>query len=337
MENLILALFDSPLYIHRSTQTSPASRSSSNTLALVPFNASFCETQLPVSLSEHTMRPDASTFEALNTSNLQVEQHPASESRSVSSLNSAELSVPNTSLASGTPSSTVQMGNASKPMASAFQSSKPFIPRSYGGDLAPLSSGPVFPSTRIHPVKSVSVAFPDGSSNRAFSLPVRFVPGTDASLDQSATTLTPAYGNRIVSLPESTTFPNKLIVSSLPSSHHPRDDDTRPLIDLSSPQPKHITLSSAQSSPNGSILIHSSFDKSSSRSPSPSSTHEYSQSESESIIFVNNPFVGRSPSFLRRPQSPASRVVEDAPSPAKARLVKLTSSQSAQQGDCCHN
>jgi hypothetical protein len=335
MEDLALAFFDSPLYIHRSTQTSPASRSQ-NIPVLVPLDSKFREDQPSAPFPEHNMRPDASTLETHNNSNVQGEKNVSSDPGIVSPLNGMEANAHHVSpIVSDTPSSTALTGNTSKPLTGAFQSStksKPFIPRSYGGSLAPLAAGPVFPSTMVHPVKALPVASRDIPSNRTVSLPTRRVPGMDAALGNSADAPTP-HGNRIVSLPESTIFPNKLTVSSIPPSHHPSADDMPLLIDLSSPQPHHIVLSPNQSSPDGSILIHSSFVKSSSRSPSPSSTHDCSQSESESIIFVNNPLVGCSPSFLRRPQSPASWVVRDVPSPANARLVKLTSSQSAQQGD----
>ncbi|KAF9518703.1 hypothetical protein BS47DRAFT_229425 [Hydnum rufescens UP504] len=281
MEDLALAFFDSPRYIHRSTQTSPASRSQ-NIPVFAPLDSKFREDQPSAPCPEPNMRPDASTLETHNNSNV---QGVSSDSVIVSPLNGMEANAPHVSpIVSDTPSSTSLTGNTSKPLTGAFQSStksKPFIPRSYGGSLAPLAAGPVFPSTMVHPVKALPVASRDIPLNRAVSLPTRRVPGMDAALGHSADALTP-HGNRIVSLPESTMFLNKLTVSSIPPSHHPGADDMPLLIDLSSPQPQHIVLSPDQSSPNGSILIHSSFVKSSSRSPSPSSAHDCSQSESES-------------------------------------------------------
>ena len=213
--------------------------------------------------------------------------------------------------------------------------SKPFIPRAAPIQTSPHSSYPIHP---IHPASRtpaevVKLVFDDPSqaqnTSRSVSLPIKLVDNVSFLVPEIATDRP-----RVVSLPEYIAFHKKIVVSSTPEQGPLADMlEARPLIDLSSPE-QNLTINlppTVQPSPTGTILIHSPYSRASSRTVSPApSTPDDSGSENESVIFISDP-VGLSPSFLRQSESRTTRIAAPPTSPAKTRVIRITSAQEAEK------
>lgn len=196
-----------------------------------------------------------------------------------------------------------------------------------------LTSAPSYPSTRLmRPVTSTSVG--DPLVNRSVSLPMTLSEPRYSRLPHvhGHPALTAAvHSNRVVSVPEAT-MPSVQSKSLLYSQGPilPTVDELHPLIDLSSPPHKgsHMDLSMAVGgSPTSSVLIHSSFSKSSDGF-SPPSSPEFSEAE----IIVGSPTTGRSEGFLRGVRHAPSTSIEHPikPNPIETNVLdfaKLSSSK----------
>ena len=212
--------------------------------------------------------------------------------------NNASVSTP---VAQLPPSSAVQESNASttqkfdkssenKKIGVFHLSSKPFIPREQS---LSQQSGPSYPSARTilrgPPVHRVRFVAPE---NRSASLPIL---APRSIIHEYPLSFSPTPSNRTVSLPDGALTPRSRAVETI-TSNLGTVDETGPLIDFSSPRlqaPVH--LPPVPSSPNGSMIIHSSFSRSS-EGPSPPSSPDIT-TEDDSIIIghqiVSARFFGR--------------------------------------------